>query len=171
MTTKGQTSMSTQRRVAEAAIVPGRREPPPPTLNLAEAAIWREIVERLPSDWFTAENRPLLKELCRHIGHADALSADVAQVRATLAELAQSADDDSGAEARRKAVNKATSNYHALLRLHAFQTERIGNLATKLRLSQQARLPPGKATPKADALPAGPKPWQDWHDLEPETRQ
>ena len=154
--------MYNQRRVAEAALVPGTREPPPPTLNAAEAAIWVEVVERLPIDWFTSENKPLLKEYCRHIGHSDALAVDIEKVRARLVEL----EAGSLAETeRRKAIRRATGEYHALLRLQAFQSERIGNLATKLRLSQQSRLPAPKATPKADHVPAGPKPWQGWADL------
>lgn len=166
MSSKGPTPMYNQRRVAETAVVPGTREPPPPTLNAAEAAVWREIVERLPPDWFTAENRPLLKELCRHIGHADALSIDVAAVREVLADLAAGGGGLAESE-RRKEVNRATADYHALLRLHAFQTERIGNLATKLRLSQQSRIYERSATPKANNAPAGVKPWQGWDQPTP----
>jgi hypothetical protein len=176
MSSRGQSGMYNQRRVAEAAVVPGTRPPPPPELNQAEAETWREIVERLPADWFTAENRPLLKELCRHIGHADALSLDVAAVRAELADLKKLGPDELAqvgmtAAELRKAIRAATADYHALLRLHAFQTERIGNLSTKMRLSQQTRLAPAVSRAKADQAPAGPKPWQNWSDLPDETRQ
>lgn len=171
MSSRGQSGMFNQRRVAEAQVVPGTRIAPPPELNQAESAIWRTIVERLPADWFTAENTPLLKELCRHIGHADALSQDIAAVREELSDLAGlTLDDLAAAEMtladRAKAVKAATANYHALLRLHAFQTERIGNLSTKMRLSQQTRLAPAVSRAKADQAPAGPKPWQNWDDLD-----
>jgi hypothetical protein len=162
MSNRGQSGMYNQRRVAEAQVVPGTRIPPPPELNELESAIWRAIVERLPADWFTAENTPLLKELCRHIGHADALSLDIAAVRAVLAGLPASGLAPSEAA---KEFKRATADYHALLRLHAFQTERIGNLSTKMRLSQQTRLAPAVSRAKADQTPAGPKPWQDWDAL------
>jgi hypothetical protein len=171
MSSKGPTPMYDQRRVAEAAVVPGTRLPPPPELNEAESVTWRTIVERLPADWFTAENTPLLKELCRHIGHADALSVDIANVRAELAELASPREEPEEELLRRKAVRAATADYHALLRLHAFQTERIGNLATKMRLSQQTRLAPTVSRAKADSAPAGLKPWQGWDDPPPTTAQ
>ena len=177
MSNKGPTPMYDQRRVAEAAVVPGTRQPPPPELNEAESATWRTIVERLPADWFTAENYPLLKELCRHIGHADALSIDIENARRELAILASSGvcfEDAAEEIARRKAIRAATADYHAVLRLHAYQTERIGNLATKLRLSQQARLAPAVSRAKADTVPAGPKPWMNWDQLDqspPEARQ
>jgi hypothetical protein len=171
MSSRGQSGMYNQRRVAEAAVVPGARVAPPPELNEAESATWRKIVERLPADWFTAENTPLLKELCRHIGHADALSVDIANVRSELASLAGARCETPEDEVlRRKMIRVATADYHALLRLHAFQTERIGNLATKMRLSQQARLAPAVSKAKAENAPAGTKPWQGWEELG-ETRQ
>lgn len=174
MSSRGQSGMYNQRRVAEAAVVPGTRTPPPPELNEAESTTWRGIVERLPSDWFTAENLPLLKELCRHIGHSDALSLDVAAIRDELATLKAIGPDQlpegmSPIELR-KAIRAATAEYHAALREHRCQTERIGNLATKLRLSQQSRIYERSAGPKVDKVPTGPKPWQNWHDLEPEAR-
>lgn len=176
MSSRGQSGMYNQRRVAEVQVVPGTRTPPPPELNAAEAATWRSIVERLPADWFTAENTPLLKELCRHIGHADALSRDIEAVRGELAALSGlGADDLAAAEMsladRAKAIKAARADYHALLRLHSFQTERIGNLSTKMRLSQQTRLAPAVSRAKADQSPAGPKPWQNWDLEQPEVRQ
>ena len=176
MSSRGQSGMYNQRRVAEAQVVPGTRVPPPPELNLAEAATWREIVERLPADWFTAENRPLLKELCRHIGHADALSVDIEAARVELADLKKIGPDELAAIGMssmelRKAIRAVTGDYHARLRLHAFQTERIGNLSTKMRLSQQTRLAPAVSKARADQGPAGPKPWQNWDELPDATPQ
>jgi len=163
--------MYNQRRVAEAAVVPGTREPPPPELNEKEAAHWNTIINRLPQDWFSPENHCLLKELCRHIGHSDALSIDIENVRKELAILAvQEAADIEEIDKIAKAIRRATALYHALLRLQAFQSERIGNLATKLRLSQQTRTVPSKAAAKAAEAPLGLKPWQGW-DQAPEARQ
>jgi hypothetical protein len=68
--------------------VPGERPPPPPELGAVEIESWRSITARLPADFFTAENKPMLKELCRHVRYADELAGDLQAVRATIAEVA-----------------------------------------------------------------------------------
>jgi hypothetical protein len=52
----------------------------------------------------------------------------------------------------------------ALLRAHGYQSERIGNLSTKLRLTNQSRWSGRKADQQARRFAAGPKPWEDWGD-------
>jgi hypothetical protein len=127
---------------ALASIIPGTRPEPPPTLEPEEQGTWRAITSRLPQTWFTAENMPLLKELCRHIGYADALAADIVQLR-----RAPSAD---------------VQELRAALKAHALQSERIGNLSTKLRLTKQARLDRESAGIEARKSAAGVKPWEGW---------
>ena len=36
------------------------------------------LADRLPQGWFTGENLPMLKELCRHIDFADELAVQIA---------------------------------------------------------------------------------------------
>jgi hypothetical protein len=43
------------------------RPAPPEQLSDEGAAEWREIVDRLPADWFTRETHALLVQYCRHI--------------------------------------------------------------------------------------------------------
>src|SRR6266508_3227165 len=81
----GQSMPNRSRTVTDPAppIIPGQRPSPPPEFSPAQQATWSAIVARLPVGWFTGENLPMLKELCRHIDHADFLAADITQARAS----------------------------------------------------------------------------------------
>jgi len=52
----------------------------------------RAITYRLPSDFFTAENKPMLKELCRHVSYADELAGDLEAIRVTISAVAAGSD-------------------------------------------------------------------------------
>ena len=52
-------------------------------------------------------------------------------------------------EGRRKAQAKLQGEMLALLRAHGYQSERIGNLSTKLRLTNQSRWSGRKADQQA----------------------
>jgi hypothetical protein len=127
-------------------IIPGMRPPPPDDLDPAEKAAWQEITARLPMDWFTGENAPMLKELCRHIGYANMLAGEIAAIRSITGKASM------------------RDELQALLRAHGYQSERIGNLSTKLRLTKQSRWSGAKADQQARKIGAGPKPWEDWGD-------
>jgi hypothetical protein len=130
--------------LAVGPIIPGARPPPPDDLEPEEQATWTAITASLPSDWFTPCNLPMLKELCRHIGYAKALAQDIARLRKR---------DDPEAEAMLRDT----------LRAHSLQSERIGNISTKLKLTQRSRYGRSDAAYSAskDAGPY-PKPWLDW---------
>jgi hypothetical protein len=147
-------------------ILPGKRRPPPPELDAREAKIWREITGRLPAEWFTADNAPLLKELCRHIRHADDLSDDVTVARARINQFLAEPKRDPF----KKLLLEATQEYLTLLRAHGFQSERIGNLSTKLRLTNQSRYQSSKAKAEAARTASShPEPWLDWGSEVPES--
>jgi hypothetical protein len=138
-------------------IIPGskrKRPAPPPQLNAREAQIWTEITARLPAEWFTA-SAPLLKELTRHIRLADDLAEDLARAQTALDELRQMPEPPA------KLLREATKDCRALLRMHGFQSQRIGSLSTKLRLTPQARYAPSVAKTAATATSC-PEPWNDW---------
>jgi uncharacterized damage-inducible protein DinB len=110
---------------------------------MRERRIWSAITARLPADWITAEAQPMLKELVRHIRIADELWVDLAQARAAIDELRKAPEPDA------ESLAEATQEYRAVLRAHGYQSEQIGNLATKLRLTPQARYAPSTAKREA----------------------
>ena len=129
-------------------IMPGARPEPPEDLEPEEAAEWLAITRQLPSDWFTSETVPLLRELCRHIVYARGLAKDITRLKRKL----------SPDEADRKELR-------ALLDAHGSQSSHIATLSTRLKLTKQSRYARADAAGSAtrDALP-GRKPWEDWRD-------
>lgn len=159
-------SQSYNRDVNAGVFIPSERPEPPPELREQEAAVWRRITGRLPPDWIAADNEPLLKELCRHVIHADELSArleDTRQAMAGLRELIKTGGviDVQTLQARETLIELSKIEM-SLLRAHGYQSERIGNLATKLRLTNQAQEQPKKAATRRSEVPDGPKPWEGW---------
>jgi hypothetical protein len=141
--------------LAVGPIIPGARLPPPADLEPEEQGHWLMITGALPSDWFGPENTPLLRELCRHIAYADWLAQDITRLRRKLAELAELGDP--------KQLRQAEAAMSRTLRLHGRQSEHIGNVSTKLRLTKLSRYGRADAAGSAtrDAAPY-PKPWTDW---------
>jgi hypothetical protein len=150
--------MPRKNQYASGPIIPGneRRPSPPAQLDTRERRIWSTITARLPADWVTAESEPMLKELVRHIRIADDLWVDLAHARAAIDELRKMPEPSA------EALAEATQEYRAVLRAHGYQTERIGNLSTKLRLTPQARYAPSTAKREAAKVIEGPEPWLDW---------
>jgi hypothetical protein len=140
------------------AVLPGGRPRAPRELNPEESLIWTETVASLPADWFRADTQVLLKELVRHIHHANCLSADIDALRQELREVKAGSLAD---EARTKALDRTTAALHTVLRLHVLQSERIAILATKLRMSNQSRYAANKVLDRARSAPIG-RPWEGW---------
>jgi|GraSoiStandDraft_16_1057320.scaffolds.fasta_scaffold945055_1 hypothetical protein len=138
--------------------IPGteRRPSPPAQLDARERKIWTDITRRLPAEWFTAESQPMLKELVRHLRSADDLAGDLTLARAAIDAIRKTPEPSA------EALAEATREYRAVLRAHGYQSERIGNLATKLRLTPQARYAPSSAKRAANKVLEGPEPWLDW---------
>jgi hypothetical protein len=138
-------------------ILPGttKRPSPPPGLDAREAVIWRQVTKRLPPDWINT-GAPLFRELCRHIALSNTLMEDIARARAAIDELRTSEQPAS------KLLLDATKSYRVLLRLHALQSQQIGTLSTKLRLTPQSRYQSSTAKARATEEPEGPEPWLDW---------
>jgi hypothetical protein len=157
--------MPRRNQYSASPIIPGseRRPPPPAELEARERAIWTKIIARLPAIWITAEAQPMLTELCRHIRIADDLSVDLTEARAAINAIRKSPEPDS------EALAMATQEYLALLRAHGFQSERIGNLSTKLRLTPQARYAPSTANRATSRTLE--RPWEDWGEDRPHRKQ
>jgi hypothetical protein len=131
-------------------IIPGQREPPPADLDPMERESWRAITEALPYDWFRPEALPMLKELCRHVHYSDMLAGMINE--ALESDAAEDTADGGG----------RLAELVALLRAHGYQTERIANLSTKLRLTNQSRFSSARAADQHRRRTGGKRPWDDW---------
>ena len=107
----------------------------PDGLSPAEAALWREVVDSKPADWFGDDSAPVLKEYVRAAVMCDRLAEEI--------ETALAGDA--------KGLTK-------LLEARDRESRRTANLATKLRLTQQSRYTP-QAAATADRKAAGKRPW------------
>src|SRR5688572_16088460 len=118
------------------ALVPGTPAPAPPDLSKKEAAVWCEVVESKPWDWFGRDSLPVLKEYVRAAVMCDALAEKV------------SAGVDGEANVLR-----------ALLGMRDQEARRVATLVTKLRLTQQSRYTPQSAN-AASKKAGAQRPWQ-----------
>jgi P27 family predicted phage terminase small subunit len=123
--------------------VTGARVLPPDHLTDAQSAIWRDIVDSLPADWFRPADVPLLAAYCC----ADAF------YRQAVAEMQSGGlvkTDDKG----REYVNPA----HQIL---TSQASAMAQMAVKLRLCPSARYTEKTAATKTNRSAPGHKPWED----------
>jgi hypothetical protein len=145
---------------AEGVRVPGLREPAPKDLEPAAVVFWESIIIRLPVDWFTSETVPLLKAYCRHSAYADQFAHDIAMQREMVRALETGVQNRNTA----KQLVKASGHLISLHHMHGYETERAASIATKLRLTIQAKYIPEKAASRARAsVPSGAPPWHDWN--------
>ena len=64
-------------------VIPGQGRPePPPALDRAEKAVWREIVGAMPPNLFGLESQPVLRRLCAQIVISEGLEEQLRKVRA-----------------------------------------------------------------------------------------
>jgi hypothetical protein len=110
------------------------RPEPPDHLTDDQAAEWRAVVNRMPAEWFPPEIHPLLAQYCRHV-----ISAR--HIAGLIEELVQS-DEFS------------LNRFDQLLRMQEREGRAISSLATRMRMTNQARFSHNKRTG-----PMVPKPW------------
>jgi hypothetical protein len=128
---------------AELAVVTGSgisvisRPEPMPDLTAEQAIEWRQVVNRLPADWFPRETWGLLAQYCRHVVAA----RRVAQL-VTQAEKTEPFDIE---------------GYDRLLKMQEREGRAISSLATRMRLSQHASYDKKRKKP----LEPISKPWQE----------
>ena len=87
-----------------------------------QAEEWRNIVCRMPADWFPAETHGLLAQYCRHA----VLSKRIAQ----LVDACEREDE----------LN--LDQYEKLLKMHDREGRAMSLLATRMRISQQSTYSP-----------------------------
>lgn len=127
MGTRGRKSSASLAVISGSGIETIRRPEPPEELTDEQAEIWREVVSRLPADWFPRETQPMLAQYCRHV------------IRARR--LAQLLD------ATERAEEFDVKEYRDLLRSEEEQSRAISSLATRMRISQQASYDKSKKKP------------------------
>jgi len=135
---------SAESLAAEIVALPAAKLEPPDDITPEQAAIWRGITARLPAEWFSSDNTPVLRELCRHVSYARRIAEELDEVR------------DRKGPADRKL-------FLQLARAHALQSNRIADLSTRLRLTNQSVSRDKTATLRKNE-PSGALPWRDWGD-------
>jgi phage terminase small subunit len=112
-----------------------RPEPPPSRLTEEQALCWREIVARMPPNWFLPEALPVLEAYCVQITRQREVSAELNAPK-----------------------GKGFSNQRfKLLREENAGVKALVSLATKLRLTPQSTVSKNKQKPVVPMR----KPWED----------
>jgi hypothetical protein len=141
MGARGPKSAAELTAIGPGGVAIARRLPPPAELTEEQAETWRAIVNAHPAGWITAGSAPVLAQLCRHVTAARRVAAWIARLEADDGEF----DGDLWLRllARQEAEGRA-----------------LAALATKLRLTPQARYTPKSAATAARPAPDGPRPWE-----------
>ena len=126
---------------ASSAALVQRMEPPDELWRDEECAVWRQVVEALPADWFSPADAPLLVQYCRHVVQARRVAQLIRQMEHTSAPL----DLDA---------------WTRLMRAQDAQSAAVARLATKMRLSQQSRYGARAAHTAARRGTRGKAPWE-----------
>lgn len=128
-----------------AGTIHGQTRPKPPAdLPERQAKLWRDIVESEPIDLFkTVSSQLMLRELVRYADTSDTLAIALNEM---------SSDDLSDPESIR--------HYGELLRMRDTATKQIAALATKLRISNQAKYLPNTVARATRDLTVGKRPWE-----------
>lgn len=148
-------------------IIPSDPMLPPPELNKEQAAVWQDIAAQMPPEWFSAENMPVFAQLCRHHVFARHIAANIDRVELDLRLLESGSPLESGESLsivdRLKAAGILRTELRALWRAHSVQSGRIGDLSTKLRLTNQSRYEPRVADAESRrSAKLSARPWEDW---------
>lgn len=134
-----------RKSAAELGVIPGipQRPEPPDELTPQQAEEWREIVDRMPVDWFRREIHPLLCSYCRHVTNARHIAG--------LIEAAHDLDIGD---------RKALMRFNRLLGMQERQSSALMGLATRLRLTNQSRYTASSAATAAKGGTTGKPLWE-----------
>lgn|SRR5262245_526958 len=120
MGSRGRTSAAALSVIGPNGIQSIRRPEPPKELNPRAAQEWRDIVNRMPPDWFPRETHPMLSQLCRLVVRSNQISR-----------MIEAIDDLDG-------ENFNARQFRLLLVAEQRVSEAISRLSTKMRISQQS---------------------------------
>ena len=119
MGTRGRKSAA---ELSALTVLPGQRPEPPSELTDEQAAEWRAVVARMPTDWFPRETHQLLAQFCRHAVMARTLADKIAELDPKLL-----------------AHPEQVKHLDRLTRIAEREGRAMSALATRMRLTQQAR--------------------------------
>ncbi len=101
---------------------------------------WGEVVNRLPSDWFTRETHSILTQYCRHVIAARRVSQLIEQVE--------------------NAENWDVDYYDKLLKMQERESRTITSIATRMRITQQSKYTAKSANTASNNSESDIKPWE-----------
>lgn len=133
--------------VVESGIVSLKRPEPPDGFSAVEKKAWREVVDRLPADWFPEETLGLLRMYCKHAAAADRVTLLVAEMEARP--VADGPVDKGSTEYFN------LEDYDRLLKMQERESRAMTALARSMRITQQATY-----DPKRKKGPVTAKPWE-----------
>lgn len=136
MEQRGRKSVAGLSVISGEGIVTLRRPEPELGLTDEQANEWREVVNRLPAEWFPRETHGMLAQYCRHVVSARRIAALIEEV-----EGREDFDLD---------------QYDRLLKMQEREGRAISSLATRMRLSQQSTMSEQRKKP----IKASRKPWE-----------
>lgn len=128
--------------LATVTVLPLRMLAPPADLSAAECQVWATVAATKPGDWWDAGSVPLLAQFCRATVQAELVAGLVNGVGQTML-----TDPDE------------LGRYKELRKIQAALSGELSALATKMRLTQQARYN-AKNADTASNKATGRKPWQ-----------
>ena len=115
--------------------IPLRPDPPKDIPKYAQE-VWKKTVDTKPPEWFEADSHPLLRAYCIHSAQHKKLTDHLSNFEI---------EDD---------------NYAKVLKMITEQSKIIGELAVKMRLTQQSRYTPMAAKTASKKTASGGKPWE-----------
>jgi hypothetical protein len=118
------------------------RPRPPEALSDAQAELWVGIVNRMPSEWFSTENLPLLEAYCQCVDMHRTITHQL-----NVFEAKWLTDED------------GLRRFARLTEIQGRQAKLMKDLATSMRLTQQSRYRADKAS-TLERQGRGIKPWQ-----------
>jgi len=109
---------------------------PPSDLSARQKELWRDVMNTKPPEWFEDDTYPLLRAYVTHVDTYERLSQEIQTY-----DLSDPAVD-------------------RLIKLQDLQGRAMGNLAVKMRLTQQSRYTPKAAATANKKAASGKKPWE-----------
>lgn len=141
MGTRGRTSVAEQ--TTQGTVVRFERPGAPAALTEDQAELWFGIVNRMPADWFSAENLPLLEAYVVCVSQHDRIASQLKEFKNEWL-----VDED------------GLRRFARLTEIQGRQAKLMRELATSMRLTQQSSYNALRASTAKNGGKEGRKPWE-----------